>query len=67
MKNCTHGVKKELQSIEKYIEMLERKLIKQSKKLEDAERELTKLRKDVECYKYGEKLRKKWANGEIDN
>ena len=39
----------------------------ESKKLEDTERELAKLRKDVECYKYGEKLRKKWANGEIDN
>ena len=67
MKQCTHGVKTELQSIENYIEMLEKKLIKQSKKLEDAERELTKLLKDDESDKYGEKLRKKWANGEIDN
>ena len=67
MKNCTHGVKKELQSIENYIEMLEKKLIKQSKQLEDAERELTKLRRDVECYEYGEKLRKAWANGEIES
>ena len=56
-----------MQSVENYIEMLEKKIIKQSKKLEDAERELTKLRRDVECYEYGEKIRKAWANGEIDN
>tara|TARA_B100000519_G_C14150054_1_gene394123 strand:+ start:806 stop:997 length:192 start_codon:yes stop_codon:yes gene_type:complete len=61
------GVKKEMDAIENYVELLEKKIIEQDKKLQSYEKELEKLHEQVKNHNNLRELRIAWANGEIEN
>ena len=54
-------------AVEKYVEMLERKIQEQSKELEGVKRESVELREKVEGFNNLRELRVSWAKGEIEN
>ena len=61
------GVKKEMDAIENYVELLEQKIINQDKQLQSYEEELERLREQVKNHNNLRELRIAWANGEIEN
>ena len=54
-------------AVEKYVEMLERKIQEQSKEIEGFKREIVELREKVEGFNNLRELRVSWAKGEIEN
>ena len=56
-----------MDAIENYVELLEKKIIEQDKKLQSYEKELEKLHEQVKNHNNLRELRIAWANGEIEN
>ena len=54
-------------AVEKYVEMLERKIQEQSREIEDFKVEIAELREKVEGSTSLRELRVSWAKGEIEN